>query len=81
MMMKIPDRAWKWIAILSLGWFAIYVYVLPSMRAGISALNYINTCIEAKVCPSPQQLAAAIQAQAPKTPAPSPTPTPSPKGP
>jgi hypothetical protein len=71
------DRVWKWIA-LTLAAVLCYLLIWPRLQAGTEALAYLNQCIAAGVCPTPDQLAKAVAA---KTPPPAqPSPSPAPKG-
>lgn len=82
MTVTISDSAWKWAAVALFLILIGYMAVWPRLNAGVEAYNYINRCIEAGVCPTPQQLSQRLAPPAPTTPipAPSPSPSPAPKG-
>jgi hypothetical protein len=76
MAMTIPDRLWKWVA-LGLAAILLYLMVWPRLQAGTEALAYLNQCIAAGVCPTPDQLAKVVASKAPPA---QPSPSPAPKG-
>lgn len=57
------EWVWKWVAIgLVLG-VIVYEVIWPRISAGQQALNYLNACIQAKVCPSGEVLSQQLAAQ------------------
>lgn len=69
--MTISPQAWKRIAVgalaalvlMSFGWFAEQV-IVPRVEAGMIAVQYLNGCVQAGICPTPQMIQDRINAQA-----------------
>ena len=86
--MNVSPAAWKRIALISLSFLCVlilagvlYWTLAPRLNAGVQALQYLEACIEAEICPAgtfvSQKLAAKRAAQTSPSPTTVPTPTPS----
>lgn len=83
MTITISDRVWKWVALVLFGLLIFFLGVWPVVKSGMEAHDYLQKCILAGVCPTYQQLTAAIESKNPKpspTPSPPPSPLPAEKG-
>lgn len=79
--MQAPDWFWKWVALAAVLIFLGYNFLMPNLLAGRSAVQYINACVQAGLCPSLEVIDARLKPPAlSPAPKPSPSPTPAPSG-